>query len=143
MEDYHILIVRICCQFIPQRLFLTTAVSSQARTHFFFIKPKKDDFKYEFHSEIYGIEIDSFIRQTINGVETPVMIYGKNFYDGVNGLMDYDATVAFCNSQPNGMSIPLPKSQEDNNFVKDLLTHAQQTWLGVSDEERIICCLDK
>ena len=88
----------------------------------------------------FCIKIDFYIRQQINGVETPVMLYGKNFVN-LNGFMNYDAAVAFCNSQPNGVSIPLPKSEEENEFIRGLLTHPQQTWLGVNDEEWISLCL--
>ena len=76
----------------------------------------------------------SRVRQSINGVETPVMLYGKNFAH-TNGFMNFDAALALCNSQD--ATIPLPNSIEENDFVQSLLLPGQSCWLGLTDEEWI------
>ena len=61
------------------------------------------------------------------------MLYGKNF-----GQMNFDAALANCKAETADVSIPLPKSAEENKFIKDLLTNGQNAWLGITDQEWIL-----
>ena len=76
----------------------------------------------------------SRVRQSINGVETPVMLYGKNF-EQTNGYMNFDAALALC--EENDATLPAPNSIEENDFVRSLMLPLSYSfcWLGITDEE--------
>ena len=65
------------------------------------------------------------------------MLYGKNF-ETTDGFMNYDAALALCKSQENDVTVPLPNSNEENQFIRSLLQGPnghQYCWLGITDEE--------
>ena len=65
------------------------------------------------------------------------MLYGKNFEPN-DGFMNYDAALALCNSKENDVTLPLPNSNAENQFIRSLLhgpNGLQSCWLGITDEE--------
>ena len=65
----------------------------------------------------------------MNGVDTPVMLYGKNF-----GSMNFDDAKRLCFSESGSVSLPLPNSELENDFIRSLLGNDEYAWLGITDE---------
>ena len=68
--------------------------------------------------------------QPISGDNTPVMLYAKKF-----GSMNYAAALDQCDNENEDVSLPLPNSVDENDFIKRLLElNTEQAWLGITDE---------
>ena len=58
------------------------------------------------------------------------MLYGKNF-----GSMNFADAKDQCNNEIDDVSLPLPNSALENEFIRSLLVpNKEQAWLGITDE---------
>jgi len=57
------------------------------------------------------------------------MLYGKNF-----GSMNFDDAESLCLFESGFVSLPLPNSELENDFIRSLLGNDEYAWLGITDE---------
>ena len=48
--------------------------------------------------------------------------------------MTFEDAKTKCEGEGNGVSLPIPRSQDENNFIMGILDGNEKSWLGITDE---------